>query len=75
MVFFCYIKLAFDGGLLAENGTIAVDNAFRGGNNYLPSDNPPDASRLFGEYVIADASIHKVNTRVSVTTLLQCVYT
>ncbi|KAK7099941.1 uncharacterized protein [Littorina saxatilis] len=55
-----YLKLGFDEGLLAENGTIAVDNAFRDGTNYLPSDGLPDVSRLFGEYVTQDKRLHKV---------------
>jgi len=55
-----YMKLAFDEGLLSENGSIIVDNAFRHGGNYLPSDKPPDASRLFGEYVKNDKRLHKV---------------
>ncbi|XP_070177331.1 O-methyltransferase MdmC-like isoform X1 [Littorina saxatilis] len=55
-----YLKLAFDEGLLSENGTIVVDNAYRHGSNYLPSDSPPDASRLFGRHVTNDARLHKV---------------
>ena len=31
-------QIAFEDGLLAQNGTVAVDNAYKGGNNYLPSD-------------------------------------
>ena len=54
------VQIAFEEGLLAENGTIAADNAFRGGRNYLPSDEPPDASRLFGDYVANDKRLHKV---------------
>ena len=53
-------QIAFEEGLLAQNGTVAVDNAYRGGNNYLPSDQPPDAARLFGEHVANDSSLHKV---------------
>ena len=53
-------QIAFEDGLLSQNGTVAVDNAYRGGNNYLPSDQPPDASRLFGEHVANDSSLHKV---------------
>merc|ERR1711963_644322 len=53
-------KLAFEDGLLAENGSIIVDNAFRHGGNYLPSDQPPDASRLFGTHVTNDKRLHKV---------------
>jgi len=56
-----YLKVCFEGGLLAENGTIAVDNAFRHGLNYLPTDDAAsDPSRLFGEHVINDKSLHKV---------------
>ena len=53
-------QIAFEEGLLAQNGTVAVDNAYRGGNSYLPSDQPPDAVRLFGEHVASDSSLHKV---------------
>ena len=53
-------QIAFEEGLLAQNGTVAVDNAYRDGNNYLPSDQPPDAARLFGEHVANDSSLHKV---------------
>lgn len=55
-----YLKLAIDGGLLAENGTIAVDNAYRFGASYLPREGPPDVSRVFGEHVINDQRLHKV---------------
>jgi len=56
-----YLKVCFEEGLLAENGTIAVDNAFRHGLNYLPTDDAAsDPSRLFGEHVINDKSLHKV---------------
>lgn len=55
-----YLKLCFEDGLLAKNGTIAVDNAYLHGRNYLPSDQPPDASRLFGEHVAKDKRLHKV---------------
>ena len=53
-------QIAFENGLLAQNGTVAVDNAYRSGNNYLPSDQPPEAARLFGEHVANDSSLHKV---------------
>ena len=46
--------------MLAKNGTVAVDNAYGDGNNYLPSDQPPDAARLFGEQVANNPSLQKV---------------
>ncbi|KAK7488049.1 hypothetical protein BaRGS_00020640 [Batillaria attramentaria] len=55
-----YMKIGFEDGLLAENGTVAVDNAFRGGQGYLPHDGPPNSTQLFAEYVINDKSLHKV---------------
>ncbi|KAL8626009.1 hypothetical protein ACOMHN_012601 [Nucella lapillus] len=55
-----YLTICLEEGLLAENGTIAVDNAFLYGGNYLPSDKPPDDSRLFGIHVANDSTLHKV---------------
>ncbi|KAK7465165.1 hypothetical protein BaRGS_00037668 [Batillaria attramentaria] len=55
-----YLKIALDDGLLAENGSIAVDNAFRHGAGYLPDSDPSNPTRQFGEYVAKNASLHKV---------------
>ncbi|XP_076454564.1 O-methyltransferase MdmC-like [Babylonia areolata] len=55
-----YLKLCFEEGLLAENGTVAVDNAYLHGANYYPLDKPPSASRLFGEFVAKDSRLHKI---------------
>ncbi|KAL8625993.1 hypothetical protein ACOMHN_012585 [Nucella lapillus] len=55
-----YLTICLEEGLLAENGTIAADNAFLHGGSYLPSDKPPDVSRLFGIHVANDSTLHKV---------------
>ncbi|KAK7488048.1 hypothetical protein BaRGS_00020639 [Batillaria attramentaria] len=55
-----YVKIAFDEGLLAENGTVVADNAYRDGAGYLPSKGTPDAARVFGEFVANNANLHKV---------------
>jgi len=57
-----YFKLAFEENLLAENGTIAVDNTFMHGKGYLPCENTPNPSptRQFGDHVMKDPSMHKV---------------
>ncbi|XP_076454562.1 O-methyltransferase MdmC-like [Babylonia areolata] len=54
-----YLKLCFEEGLLAENGTVAVDNAYMHGKSYFPSDKP-SASRIFGEFVAKDSRLHKI---------------
>ncbi|KAK7465164.1 hypothetical protein BaRGS_00037667 [Batillaria attramentaria] len=55
-----YLKIAVEEGLLAENGSIAVDNAFMFGAGYLPDEDPSNPTRQFGQYVARNASLHKV---------------
>lgn len=55
-----YLKIALEDGLLADNGTIAVDNAFRYGAGYLPDAEPNNPTKTFGEYVANNTSLHKV---------------
>ncbi|XP_071096694.1 uncharacterized protein [Haliotis cracherodii] len=38
-----YYNVIMDQGLLAANGTVAFDNAFRGGSSYLTESSPTDA--------------------------------
>lgn len=55
-----YLKIALEDGLLAENGTVVVDNTFRSGDGYLPTAAPDNPTRQFGEYIASNASLHKV---------------
>jgi len=57
-----YLKLAFEGGLLAKRGSVLIDNAFRHGDGYAPhrieergEHNP---TRKLAEYLNENKSLH-----------------
>ncbi|XP_059157364.1 O-methyltransferase MdmC-like [Physella acuta] len=54
-----YFKFAFEQNLLAPNGTVLVDNAYRGGDGYIPSAGET-VTKTFVKAVHDNSSLHKV---------------